>query len=277
MHRQWQAYGGWTFAFKDYLEVNLTAHIDDSRMVQLTDAVDPMNFYSRLARIPKVVVLSSDDEFMMMDWSNIWWNALQGDKFLLIAQDAEHSLATGIPEVLETLANVVSTIGAKQVLPSFTQTYDAATGEISVTIPADVPHGKVVLRHATTLQSKLRDFRWVRLASNDTAPCTLPGVPLNPPLFGGNCLQPIIWLGKNLEPEKAVATTAHASNATSVTYRATVPTPSGGRWTGYYIEIFFKSTTGLKHDYQFCTPGQVWPNTLPFPDCHGASCKGTPL
>jgi PhoPQ-activated pathogenicity-related protein len=41
-------------------------------MKKLTDAVDPMNFYDRLARIPKVAVLSSDDEFMMMDWTNIW-------------------------------------------------------------------------------------------------------------------------------------------------------------------------------------------------------------
>tara|TARA_B110000208_G_scaffold166037_1_gene204655 strand:+ start:174 stop:1187 length:1014 start_codon:yes stop_codon:yes gene_type:complete len=72
MHRQWMAYGGWTFAFADYLAVNLTSHIDDPVMKKLTDAVDPMNFYDRLARIPKVAVLSSDDEFMMMDWTNIW-------------------------------------------------------------------------------------------------------------------------------------------------------------------------------------------------------------
>ena len=93
------------------------------------------------------------------------------------------------------------------------------------------------------------------------------GIPLSPPLFGGNCLQPVIWLGKTLD----------ADSDDKNTYSATVPTPSNGAWTGYYIEIFFDSTTGLKHDYQFCTPGQVWPNTLPFPDCHGKACKGTLL
>jgi PhoPQ-activated pathogenicity-related protein len=31
-----------------------------------------MYYGERLARIPKAVVLSSDDEFMMMDWSNLW-------------------------------------------------------------------------------------------------------------------------------------------------------------------------------------------------------------
>ena len=221
MHRQWQAYGGWTFAFQDYMEVNLTAHIDDPKMVQLTDAVDPMNFYDRLARIPKVVVLSSDDEFMMMDWSNVWWDELKGEKYLLIAQNAEHSLATGIPEVLETLANVVATVAAKKALPTFTQTYDPTTGKLSVTIPEGVPHGKVVLRHATTLQNKRRDFRWVRLANNDTGACTFPDIPLSPPLFGGNCLQPVIWLGKTLA----------ADSDDKNTYSATVPTPANGAWT----------------------------------------------
>ena len=36
-----RAYGGWTFAFKDYLELNITMYLDDPRLDQLAAIVDP--------------------------------------------------------------------------------------------------------------------------------------------------------------------------------------------------------------------------------------------
>ena len=39
-----------------------------------------------------------------------------------------------------------------------------------------------------------------------------------------------------------------------------------GRWTGYYIEIFFPSGVP-KSEYQLTTPGYVWPDTLPYAAC----------
>ena len=46
-----------------------------------------------------------------------------------------------------------------------------------------------------------------------------------------------------------------------------------GHWVGYYIEVFFKpdtpfSTFFLHNRFGWTTPGYVWPNTMPFPDCY---------
>lgn len=41
MHHHYRMLGGWTFAFKDYIELNITAHLDDPVMQQLADIVDP--------------------------------------------------------------------------------------------------------------------------------------------------------------------------------------------------------------------------------------------
>ena len=41
---------------------------------------------------------------------------------------------------------------------------------VQVAIPRGVAHGKVVLRHAQTLQSARRDFRWVRPTQATLAP-----------------------------------------------------------------------------------------------------------
>lgn len=267
IHRMIQSYNGFTFAFTDYTDLNLPSKVNDPVFQKLLDLVDPLNYMDddRLGRLPKTVVLSSNDEFMMFDWSNIWSEDISGEFHLLIAPNSEHSLSTGIPEILSTLGAFVASIASGQTSadrPKFKYEYSEKDGAVSVMIPDDVPHGKVRLRHAETMQDVRRDFRWVRQANNNTQPCKLPFIPLPSPIFGGNCLQPIIWHAQELKAEKPGV------------YKATPPKPKDGFWTGYFIEIEFPSpTTVTKEVMQLTTPGYIFPNTLPFPDCTKGPCE----
>ena len=65
IHRMWMAYGGWTFAFTDYLAINLTVNVDTPQFAKAMSIVDPINYRERLSRLPIQAVLSSDDEFMV--------------------------------------------------------------------------------------------------------------------------------------------------------------------------------------------------------------------
>lgn len=266
VHRQWMSYGGFTFAFADYAAVNFTQAIDSPVFAEALKIIDPLYYGERLGQVPKVVVLSSDDEFMQFDWSDIWYSKLTGEKHLLIAPNSEHSLATGIPEILECLSAFYKSLALGiQHRPTFEYAYEAANGAITVTIPTGMVHGKVVLRHATTFSTERRDFRWVRLASNATGLCNLPEIKI-PPVSegGGNCLVPIIWEGTTLQP------TVKGGNV----YVGIPPEPKKGHWKGYYIEIYYPSNAGIKSEFQFTTPGYAWPNTLPFKDCKGNGCIG---
>jgi PhoPQ-activated pathogenicity-related protein len=266
IHRQWKSYDGFTFAFTDYTAINFTQFLDGPEFSSALEIIDPIHYGERLAQIPKVVVLSSDDEFMQFDWSDIWYEKLTGEKHLLIAPNSEHSLASGIPEILACLsAFYVSLAKGLTERPSFTYDYNNSTGAITVTIPDNIPHGKVVLRHAQTMQSERRDFRWIRLANNDTGACTFPEVKI-PAVSegGGNCVVPIIWTGKTLKP-----TDPSKPNV----FTAIPPEPKDGHWTGYYVEIYYPSNE-IKSEFQFTTPGYAWPNTLPFKDCSGKTCIG---
>ena len=179
MHSQIRSYGGWTFAFQDYYVLNLTAKLNSDIFQRGMAIINPISYLDRLKEIPKLVVLSSDDEFLQFDWTAIWLDELPGETHLQIADNAEHSLATGLPEVLSTLSVFVRSLSSEGggTRPTFEQEYNASTGAITVRIPEGVAHGKVVLRHAETLQSVRRDFRWVRQApplNNHTEPCTFP-------------------------------------------------------------------------------------------------------
>merc|ERR1712048_897999 len=114
----WRAYGGFTFAFEDYTAVNFTERIDEDRTTELFKIVDPIHYVDRLERLPKTVLVSSDDEFMMFEWTNNWRKIFKGELHLYIANNAEH-YATGIVGLLKTLSNTANSVFLNGTRPKF--------------------------------------------------------------------------------------------------------------------------------------------------------------
>jgi len=138
---------------------------------------------------------------------------------------------------------------------------DFEQGTITVRVPDDQPLTQVVYRHANTLSTKKRDFRWATAAvKKDDGNYSCP-LPLVGPIKGSICAQPIVLTGKTLKAES------------SGVYTVQMKKPLRG-WKGGYLELYFKSDTGLKQRYQLTTPGMVWPQTLPFEECHAEECVG---
>ena len=279
VHLQRQSLGGLTFAFRDYLDADINKYMDLPIFDLLLDYVDPVSprYAKQLARLPKFAICSSDDEFMQFDWTalnNSWTTAMPGESHLLIAPNSEHSLATAIPEVLESVLAFVDSVASgapTTARPTFSVLKDEVTGTITVTVPTGAPvPSKVYFRTGQTA-SERRDFRWVRMANNETGECSVAHgeVPLAPMEGGGNCLVPRFWAKDALEP--------HRSSQGAFTYTATPPMPTKpGHFVGYYMELFFPSLAAHA-SYMFSTPGYVWPDTLPFPDCNLSTCPANLL
>jgi len=255
MHHMYQAYGGWTFAFNDYTDVNLTREVDSPGFEALLKIVDPLNYVDRLAKIPKAVILSSDDEFMMFEWTRLWYSQKWGETHLTICPNAEHSEATGIPTLAATLTAFANSIYQNGTRPQYNFSLDLEAGKITVRIPETQAVNKVVLQHSTTLGADKRDFRWAGLPDS-SGKCAFPKVHVET-----ICVQPIIWTGTELHPTEPGV------------YQAVLKKPLVG-WSGYYVEMFFPSDTGLSQQYKLTTSGMVWPQSMPFADCSGAACEG---
>ena len=232
--------------------------------------------------MPKFILVSSDDEFMSMDWTNIgYFEKLQGEKHLYIVPNTEHGLATGLFRALNAIGTFMSSvISGKTERPSIDYQYDRSSGELSVIIPKDIKPDSVKMRHGMTLSKDRRDFRWIVNANNITKidpACKFPYVsfPKKHSLesdHGPQCLQPIIWEGKSLKQSGVTP------NGDSI-YSTHPPKPIPGHWTGYYIEVTFPSDTDsgsgyYKNEYHLTTPGYTWPTTLPFDDCFMDTCVG---
>ena len=106
----------------------------------MIDIIDPDMYFDRLAKIPKYIFVTSDDEFMQMDWTQLYYDKLQGEKHLLIIPNAEHSMATGLYTLLSSIGTFLRSIAhghTAEQRPTFDQHFDNVTGEITVTIPKE--------------------------------------------------------------------------------------------------------------------------------------------
>jgi PhoPQ-activated pathogenicity-related protein len=147
--------------------------------------LDPLKYKDRLTRIPKYIMLSSDDEFMMFDWTNKYYDQFKqlGETHLLISPNSEHSLASAIPNVISSAGTIARSIASGKTTvdrPTFTYVKNESEKSITVNITKEYQYmiKSVSLRHAETFSSKLRDFRWINLASKDNGNCSLPWLPV---------------------------------------------------------------------------------------------------
>ena len=66
---QWQSYDGFSFAILDYVEIGLMEQLDNPIFIEGVKLIDPAYFIDQIAKVPVLSIQSSDDEFMMFDWT----------------------------------------------------------------------------------------------------------------------------------------------------------------------------------------------------------------
>lgn len=104
MHHHYRSLGGWTFAFSDYLDLNITAYVDDPNMQKLAAIIDPyckfvtcitqksclhyimvsplLPAYLERLTMPKLLINTGGDEFFLPDDNHYFWNDLPDDKYV---------------------------------------------------------------------------------------------------------------------------------------------------------------------------------------------------
>jgi PhoPQ-activated pathogenicity-related protein len=299
-HHQYRSYGGWTYALQDYIDMNITLRFDDPNMILLQQYEDPFFYRDRLT-MPKLVVNAVMDEFQQPDDTHYWWNDMPEPKHFLIAPNAEHSMATGILEVVPAISAWVLNHLLSEPIPKFTWDIDQTTGAITATLneigvvhEANVWWAYSCGQNAWDNNVLRRDYRVAHLDN----PCSCG-------LYAdGYCAN----LKSFWHKQPLVAT----SNKGRRQYTAKIDAPGDGRWVAYFIDIkyvnknaftidimnLYKNMTqyskekrgvrftdkygldvdfgGFPHDfgrfYEFTTEVSVFPNTFPYPECSGVSC-----
>ena len=92
----------------------------------------------RLERLPKHVIVATDDQFMQVDWTGLWYGKMPGETHLTITPNTEHTELEGVYTVLMNMASFVRSIALgtpQEQRPVFNTTYNKGAQTVDVVIP----------------------------------------------------------------------------------------------------------------------------------------------
>ncbi len=161
---EWAAkvYGRQSDQIRDYTELNLIEKMDDPAMVKLRSFVDPYSYRARYKKIPKLLLLGTNDPYWTVDSLRHYWNDLPGEKLVFQTPNAGHNLNGGL-QAIDALAAFFQIIADQEELPKVEWKLTAG----------DKPHLSVHVNRSAkgirlwTADSEDRDFRNDRWSSKD--------------------------------------------------------------------------------------------------------------
>lgn len=208
----YQSLGGWSIAFEDYYELELTRYVNTPLMSRMGEVIDVAT-YIKYLDIPKLVVGATGDEFFLLDDDHYWWGQLNGKTWRLIIPNAEHSLATGLLTTVGGISGFYYAILHDKPIPDIQWTIQRDSHQTSIRAQLSQDPSLVLARKATTLTETRRDFRLVIDGKN----CTFFKIK------DKYCIQPVLWSVELLEWKR------------DLTYTVKDAKP----YTGFLIEFTF--------------------------------------
>lgn len=154
---EWAAsmYGHQSEKVRDYTRYHFEERMDEPRVVELRNWVDPFSYRARYA-MPKLLLLGTNDPYWVVDSLRHYWGELPEPKLVFQTPNAGHDLGGG-HEARPTLAAFYQMVADRQPLPLMnwqfkTNSPDAAEIEVKLSTPAK-------FFRLWTATSSDRDFR----------------------------------------------------------------------------------------------------------------------
>ena len=156
-----QMYGAQSERIRAYTELHLVDRMDDPRMVDLRSWTDPWSYRARY-RMPKLVLLGTNDPYWVVDALRHYWDDLPEPKLIFQTPNAGHDLA-GNREAAPVLAAFVQMVADRQSLPRMSWEFKAdGSNAVAVAVSLDRPAKAFRLWEAA---SPIRDFRQAKWSS----------------------------------------------------------------------------------------------------------------
>ncbi|HKD37093.1 MAG TPA: PhoPQ-activated protein PqaA family protein [Pirellulales bacterium] len=161
---QLETYGTFSEQLKDYSSKGLYAFLGTARGKQLVSIVDPYSYRGTLTQ-PKFILLGTNDRYWTLDALNLYWDDLQGEKYVCYTPNSGHGLndPARIAGALNALHFKCSEGAA---LPKLSFAYRDEKDKTTLRIDSDVKPREV---RVWTAASKTRDFRESKWKSQPAA------------------------------------------------------------------------------------------------------------
>lgn len=180
--RNFMAYGIWSLAVRDYVDINMFERWNNDAFTQLMKIIEPFEYRERLT-MPKYIINATGDEFFLPDSSSLYFHDLPEKKHLLYLPNTGHRVTAS--RISETIIAYVNLLTHNETLPTVTWKF---TEDKQLIVEASTAPVKATLWKAHN--SNARDFRITTIGNNWTSsPLTINtdrkySVPLSVPELG---------------------------------------------------------------------------------------------
>jgi PhoPQ-activated pathogenicity-related protein len=164
--------GKYSEMIHDYTERKLVPLPDTALARKLWQMTDPFSYRDRLTQ-PKLILNGANDRYWATDALNLYWDGLQGDKWVLYVPNAGHGLDQKTPQGKRDhsrLVDAVTAFARSQVhgtpLPRLSWKYDEAGDKLRMTVTAS-PTPKAT--RLWVADAPTRDFRAATWADRPVA------------------------------------------------------------------------------------------------------------
>ncbi len=153
---QLKVWGQYSEQIHDYVERGLMEKVATPTGTNLWKMVDPFTYRERLVK-PKLLINGANDRYWTLDALDLYWNDLQGPKYLIELPNAGHDLKVNRDWATSGLGAFFHHVVLNRPMPQLTWKFaEGAGGDFHVTIRSDpAPQAARIW----TARSENRDFR----------------------------------------------------------------------------------------------------------------------
>jgi PhoPQ-activated pathogenicity-related protein len=151
---QRESFGGYSEEIHDYTERNLHEKLFTEPGAALRTIVDPYSYRANVTQ-PKLIILATNDAYWPVDSLNLYWNDLEGDKYVLYVPNNGHGIRD-YPRVLGTLAALQRSLTGGKPLPKLTWQLDDSSDTMRLVLKSDT---RPLAVRKWTAAADTRDFR----------------------------------------------------------------------------------------------------------------------
>ncbi|MEW4565073.1 PhoPQ-activated protein PqaA family protein [Bremerella sp. JC770] len=163
LKHQQEAYGTLSRRINDYTELKLPQRMETEEGQNLRRIVDPYHYLPEIKQ-PKVIFLGTNDAYWTVDSLNLYWDDVEGDKYIVYVPNADHDLDNDWIRIFGGLRALRRHVDGQKQLPKLTWDYIAAGGDLPLKLTVS-PGEQAAVVHLWTAESPTRDFRQAKWTS----------------------------------------------------------------------------------------------------------------
>jgi PhoPQ-activated pathogenicity-related protein len=159
MNLQKESFGGYSEQIADYTDKGLQNQQDSDRGGALRAIVDPYSYRRQLAQ-PKVVILGTNDRYWPVDALNLYWDGLEGEKYILYVPNNGHGIRD-YPRVLGTVLALHEHVAKANRLPRLSWEFTDQGDTLRLELSCDVQPTAVTAWKASAKTRDFRESQWI--------------------------------------------------------------------------------------------------------------------